>query len=72
MNFGSSLTHILSVIFAKTSSIVTMHDDTMCMKQVVSVTLYSVMYINYGGRANNCECQFFKCIFYALERNFTK
>ena len=63
MNFGSSLKHILSVIFAKTSSVVTMQDRTVFQKQVVSVTLCSDLYNNNGGSANKYDCQIFKCIF---------
>ena len=53
----------MSVIFIKTFSIVTMHDTTSFQKQVVSETLFSVVFNNSTGSPNKCDFQFLKCIF---------
>ena len=54
--------HILSVIFVKTFSTVTMHDPTAFQKKVVTEPVCSVMYNNNGGSPNKYDCQFLKCI----------
>ena len=64
--FYGVLKHILSVIFVKTLSAVTMHDHTTFQQQVVSETLCSAVYNNSGGTSNECDCQFLKYIFLGI------
>jgi len=64
--FNNGLAHILSVIFVKTLSAVTMHNHTAFQQQVVSETLCSAVYNNSGGSPNECDCQFLKCIFLGI------
>ena len=61
--FLTGFTHILSVIFIKTFSIVTMLDTTAFQKQVVSEMLFIVAFNNSTGSPNKCICQFLQCIF---------
>ena len=65
------LTHILSVMFVKTFSIVTKHDPQLSRK-CSSEMLCSAMYNNNGGSPNESDCQIWSVFFLAYEWNFTK
>jgi len=57
--FNNGLAHILSVIFVKTFSVVTMHDHTAFQQQVVSETLCGAV---YEGKSLNDRNAILKCM----------
>ena len=53
---------IFQLYLLRNFSIVTMHDNTVFQKQVVSETFFSVVYSNSKRSPNKYICQFLQCV----------